>query len=78
MRMKVDSKVTYDTILRGMGGEAQTEEVENLGELARVGGDDLLFMRCNTIVHFRMFTTIDAIITYARNLDERLTPLVCR
>jgi hypothetical protein len=74
----VDSKVTYDTILKGMGGEAQTEEVENLGEQARVGGYDLLFVRCNTIVHFRMFATIDAKITYARNLDERLALLVCR
>jgi len=74
----VDAKETYDMILMGMGGKAKTEEVQELGDQARIGGYDLLFQRCNTVVHFRMFANADARITYARNLDERLTPLVCR
>ena len=47
---------------------------------AEIEGMDGYFKRCNTIVHVRMTGTVDqdSITSYAKKLDERLTPLVCR
>jgi hypothetical protein len=73
-----DAKETFDMILMGMGGKAKTDEVQDLGDQARIGGYDLLFQRCKTVIHFRMFANADARITYAQRLDERLTPFACR
>ena len=69
----------YDTILSEMGGTAQEKEIENLGERAHIAGWNLLFLRCNTVVHFRMVgSNYDEYISYAQRMDERLIPLVCR
>jgi len=73
------SKEAYDTILSEMGGTAQEKEIENLGERAHIAGWNLLFLRCNTVVHFRMVgSNYDEYISYAQRMDERLIPLVCR
>jgi hypothetical protein len=74
-----DSIKAYDTILSEMGGAAQERDIEKLGEKAHMSGWNLLFLRCNAIVHFRIVgINYDQYISYAQRLDERLMPLVCR
>ena len=69
----------YNTLLSEMGGTAQEKEIENLGEKAHILGWNLLFLRCNTVVHFRIVgSNYDEYISYAHRMDERLNPLVCR
>jgi hypothetical protein len=77
----------YNIILDGM---VDADPVENLGERAQINTIDylseysiswvdLLFKRCNVVVHIRMdVLDQDIVISYAHKLDERLTPLVCR
>lgn len=73
------STEAYNTILLEMGSNGQETDIGNLGEKANISGWNLLFLRCNTIVHFRMVgTSYDRYISYAQKLDERLSPLVCR
>jgi hypothetical protein len=73
-----DSTEAYDTILLGMGSSGQNTAIENLGEKANKSGWILLFLRCYTIVYFRMVgTNYDQYLSYGQKLDKRLIPLVC-
>lgn len=72
------STEAYETILSDMGSNVQEKGVENLGEKADISGWNLLFLRCNTIVHIRMVgSNNDQYISYAQKLDKRLAPLIC-
>ena len=87
---QLDADNAYNTILDGMGDG--TESVSNIGVRARMAlmdmtlsgmniqNSELLFYRCNTVVHIRMTDSSnpDYVISFAQRLDERLTPLVCR
>jgi hypothetical protein len=82
------ANMAYTYILDGM---TDSEDVQTIGEQGRLaildltsmGGivsTELLFLRCNTVVHIRMTGTSnpDYVTSYAQRLDERLTGLVCR
>lgn len=82
-----ESKIrqAYDEILGGMGSDAKP--ISDIGEKASVvvislgiEALDLVFTRCNFVVHIRFTGTLDVdeIQSYAKRLDTRLTEVVCR
>ena len=82
-KSKVDK--AYSKILGGMGSDAKA--VPKLGDKASIAiltvgmeGSDLVFARCNGVVHIRMTGTSNAaeITSYAKRLDTRLSEVTCR
>ena len=74
----------YSVILSGMG---DTEPLSNVGEQARIavygdpGGAELIFIRCSAVIHIRVVgppNIVDAVRSYAKRLDTRLTGVVCQ
>jgi hypothetical protein len=84
-----EAEKAYSIIADGMGDD--TKPVSDVGDKAQsvdydltmlgsISGQELLFLRCTTVVHIR-FTgsdNLDYSIGYAKRLDGRLEPLVCR
>ncbi len=75
----------YSVILAGMGSDSKP--VSKLGDKASIAiltvgmeGGDLIFTRCNGVVHIRMTGTssADEITSYAKRLDTRLSEVACR
>jgi hypothetical protein len=84
-----DSKATaievYNSFLSQWHEREPTEAVADLGDQSQTSEYDLMFVRCNALVNMRFMSTpdydpagYDTRVSYARNMDERLTPLVCR
>jgi hypothetical protein len=80
---KVDE--AYKEILSGMGSDANP--VSEIGDKASImmltlgmEGGDLVFERCNFVVHVRFTGTpnADDITSYAKRLDARLSEVACR
>ena len=80
-----NTKRAYDEILNGMGPD--TKRISDIGEKASlmaisdfIEAADLVFTRCNSVVHIRFGTSsnVDEIQSYAKRLDTRLTKVVCR
>jgi len=87
---KSEIEEAYALFVSGMAGNVQT--VTGVGEQAAVSvwslsvlgitrkGSELLFIRCGAVAHIRMadVVDIDTITAYAKRLDSRLEPVVCR
>jgi hypothetical protein len=82
--MLYDSLVTvtqaYDFIVSGFGNNSQINEIKDLGERGQSWGNDYLFLRCNAVTHIRIIEAPDSnfIVSYAKDLDQRLSKLICR
>jgi len=83
-----DLDSAFFKIKTGFSEEEQLEEVGENGFIAYFSQDilgikiqygDLLFVRCNAVVHIRMteLSSEDSLIAYAKRLDKRLSELVC-
>ena len=70
----------YDFIVSGFGTNGQINEIKDLGERAQSWGYDTLFLRCNAVTHIRIIGAPDSnfSISYAQDLDQRLSKLICR
>jgi hypothetical protein len=84
-----DLERAYQLVIDGFGDTKVTVEVGDEAVVASfsssVGGvnldvADLAFVRCSALVHIRMSKGADkdSITAYAKRLDNRLIPIVCR
>jgi len=83
-----DLDSAFFKIKTGFSEEKQLEEVGEEGLITyfsqeilgiKIQFGDLLFVRCNAVVHIRMtdLSSENSLITYAKRLDKRLSELVC-
>lgn len=84
-----DIESSYQTIFKGFPDDAvKLDEIGEMSDMIYMSIDvvgikmqmgDLLFIRCNAVVHIRMtdISSEDSLIAYAKRLDTRLSELVC-
>lgn len=82
-----DLEKAYAVVVKGMGSSAYPST--EVGDKTRIGGltvrtqriAEVTFVRCHALVSVSLSATPqpdDDTLTYAKRLDKRLTPLVCR
>lgn len=79
-----DINSAYSSIEKGIG--SGTEPLSDIGEKGIVAelslldntSTDILFVRCQAVVHIRMPGDKTDSTPYARRLDKRITPVVCQ
>ena len=84
-----DNEIAYNQIYDGLSDEAkELDEIGDKGYVYYTSMDvlgstmqfgDLLFKRCNAVVHVRMtdVSSEDSLLAYAKRLDGRLIEIVC-